>query len=1128
MPFCSKLSFFATLFLVNFTLPLAAQQRQPLSDLWPVRSATFTQGFATSLAGERLDFLPNLKDGAIALFLQSSGEEKGIEFETDPMPAGQSEQQTFLWEAGLAKTIEKRPMQFSLEVNGVPLFVFETGGGLAGQHWIYKEEQGYELAFVTSFIDPEKGDLFGYMFLTVPRAIVPAGESLKVRITAREGGGAGWFMAFQNRVQAASSAYAMPALVRDGGVLRQPVNIEYVHLGAPATASILMNGEKRMETTFHPGENKVSFLTDQVENPTGAVVEIVLPETTATHDIQLKPVRQFEVYLLPHSHVDIGFTHKQAEVEQMQWRNLEQGIELAQKTADYPEGAQYKWNVEVLWAIDGYLKNASPEKKEAFLDAVRKGWIGLDALYGSELTGLQRPEELMHTAAFANRIEREYGIPVESAMITDVPGYAWGIVPALVQNGVRYFSIGPNHMPHLAHGGYQVGFTFEAWGDVPFYWESPSGKERVLFWMTRHGYSWFHDWLLGKLRKSGGAPILKFLDELDEEGYPYDLVQLRYTLADNGGPDTDMPDFVREWNEKYAYPKLQIATTIEMFRDFEQRYGDKLPSYRGDLTPYWEDGAASSAVETAANRNAAEQLVQAEALWAMLAPEKYPATAFDEAWTNVVLFSEHTWGSITSKSDPDGDLAQSQWKVKQGFALDAARQAQALTAQAATSSLGTTVRPLNAFVVFNTTSWPRTELVKLPAEWKVQGRHIVGADGREAPSQLLSDGRLAFLAKNVPPFGALRFSLQKGEPKAMKKEARVKDNQLSNEIITVTVDEAAGSISSIIYEGKNLADSENSFGFNEYWYTGLNAANPQKSSNPKIRIKENGPLVASLLVESDAPGARYLQREIELAAGQDLIRITNTVDKIKVLEDENVRFSFPFQIPESQARIDLAWAVMRPELDQLKGANKNFFCPQRWVDLSNTEGGITWANLDAPLVEIGGMYGQNWMSNMKSRPWIETYRPSNLLFSWVMNNAWFVNYKGYQEGDATFRYVLRPHHGFESSEAKKFGIEQSQPLLPFPATEDQENVPSLFTLEGSPSVIVTSLKPARDGNGWAIRLFNTTEQEAAVKLNWGDKKDRSMYRSNPKEAITDPLGPEIKLGGWEILTVRVVAGNDGR
>jgi hypothetical protein len=58
------------------------------------------------------------------------------------------------------------------------------------------------------------------------------------------------------------------------------------------------------------------------------------------------------------------------------------------------------------------------------------------------------------------------------------------------------------------------------------------------------------------------------------------------------------------------------------------RHGDRLPEVRGDWTPYWEDGAGSSAAETALNRASSERLTQAEALWAMLAPAHYPASRF--------------------------------------------------------------------------------------------------------------------------------------------------------------------------------------------------------------------------------------------------------------------------------------------------------------------------------------------------------------------------------------------------------------------------------------------------------------------------------------------------------------------
>ena len=39
---------------------------------------------------------------------------------------------------------------------------------------------------------------------------------------------------------------------------------------------------------------------------------------------------------------------------------------------DNPEGSRFKWNVEVLWAVDSYLRETTPEKREAFIDAVRK------------------------------------------------------------------------------------------------------------------------------------------------------------------------------------------------------------------------------------------------------------------------------------------------------------------------------------------------------------------------------------------------------------------------------------------------------------------------------------------------------------------------------------------------------------------------------------------------------------------------------------------------------------------------------------------------------------------------------------------------------------------------------------
>lgn len=1112
-----------TLIFPFFCAFLQAQERQLPDSPFPVRSTRFYQGFEKIIGGNQLDYPPILQKGKLALMVTPNGQ--AADFQTAPMPETEDERITFVWQASMARSTGERPALFDLFINGVKLFTFTAPRNEKEKDWAY-QNGGYELTFVTTAPEDENGNWLGYQFLTVPGKDFPRNQPLTVKVAAEEAILPGAYVAYQNVVETTMQVFGLQELTLREGKEQQPILIEFTHTAAPIVAQVFLDKKHQFRQRLQPGLNRFYVWLEKVTEAHPAEVEIIFdnPEkTTWKQPLTLKPVRPFEVWLLPHSHVDVGFTHLQAEVEKMQWRNFEQGIDLAKKTADYPEGARYKWNVEVLWAVDGYLQDKPAESRDAFIEAVKKGWIGLDALYGSELTGLQRPEELMHVTDFANKLEREHGISINSAMITDVPGYAWGIVPALAQNEVRYFSIGPNHMPHKAHGGYQVGLTFEAWGDVPFWWESPSGKERVLFWMTRHGYSWFHDWLLGKIRRTEGIPILKFLGELDAEAYPYDMVQIRYTLGDNGGPDTDMPEFVREWNASHVSPKLRIATTSEMFAAFEKRYGDRLPTHRGDFTPYWEDGAASSALETAVNRNTAERLVQAQALWAMLDGENFPAKEFDEAWTNVLLFSEHTWGAYSSKSDPDIEFSTSQWEVKKSFADNAGRQANQLIDKAF-QKIAAPAGQVKSFLVFNTTSWERSELVKIPAAWKAAGMAVFDEKGKAQTTQTLSTGELAFVAKNIPPFSAARFTLKKQKRQKWHPPSVTLDGlTLTNELLTVKIDGTTGAIASLRHRDLpfDLVDADDRYGFNEYWYTGANAANPARSRNPVIKIKEHGRLVASFLVESDAPGANAFSREIQLTAGADRVDILNIVDKKRVYEDENLRFSFPFHVPDGQVRMDLAWALMQPEKDQLKGANKNFFCAQHFVDISNPTYGITWANLDAPLVETGEMHGQRWMSDLATEPWLKTWTPSNRLFSWVMNNVWFVNYKGHQEGIVPFRYSLRPHKAFDSSEAKKFGIGLVQPLLLAPVAEGQPGFSSILKLSGDPAVIATCLKPARDGKGYLVRLFNTSDRTATATLQWCGNGKPKWFLSNEKEKVFEEVTRQVSLGAWEIRTLRV-------
>ncbi len=177
--------------------------------------------------------------------------------------------------------------------------------------------------------------------------------------------------------------------------------------------------------------------------------------------ITLKPVRKILVYILPHSHHDLGYTDLQANVEEKQMRNITLGMDLARRTAAYPEGARFVWNLEVLWGADLLMRRKTEAEKTAFIQAVKKGWVALNGMYANELTGLCRPEELLQLFRFGGELGRTCGVSVDSAMVSDVPGFTWGTVTAMAHAGIRYFSVGaqlfrPDRHVHASVAGQAI------------------------------------------------------------------------------------------------------------------------------------------------------------------------------------------------------------------------------------------------------------------------------------------------------------------------------------------------------------------------------------------------------------------------------------------------------------------------------------------------------------------------------------------------------------------------------------------------------------------------------------------------------------------------------------------------
>jgi hypothetical protein len=685
-------------------------------------------------------------------------------------------------------------------------------------------------------------------------------------------------------------------------------------------------------------------------------------------------------------------------------------------------------------------------------------------------------------------------------MHTDIPGLAWPTVTALAQAGVRYFSSGPNYMPNLRpDGGDRIGSTLTEHGDRPFWWVSPSGRERLLMWVAGRGYSWFHGGYLGRITDAATRGLLDYARELTERGYPYDMVQVRYTVGgDNGPVDPKLPELVASWNERYETPRLTLDSVQGLFEAFERRYGSSLPEKRGDLTPYWEDGAISSAGEETLARAAARRLVQAEALWALADPAAFPRDRAEEAWRRLLLWHEHTWGAAASISEPDRPDVVAQWEYKRAFALEADRASRALLDEAIARA-GTTgdARGRGPLHVVNTLAVPRDGLVVLPADASRAGDRVSAEGGAALPSQRLRDGSLAVAVSGVPALGSLPLRLAPGRPHPPADRAAAEGNVLENAALRVELDPRTGAVRRLFDKARGL-DLAGPQGLARYRYVpGLDPALAQDAGPAAITVEESGPLVVVLRAEGPAPGARGLVTRYRLVAGSDRLEVEVVLDKLPVRAKESAHLTFDLAVEKGRLRVDQGWNLMDPARDALPGSCRDFVGVHRALDASGPRGGVSLGVLDSPLVELGRLVDER-PNPAGIRHWrSEPYRGTT-VHAYLLNNYWHTNYKADQEGLLRFRFVLRPHGIEAAGTITALSRDLEQPLLVFPAGRRPKG--ASLPIEAGAGVQVVGLRPAGEGEALLVRVLNASDEGQDVRAG---------------------SGPRTRLLPWETTTLRV-------
>jgi len=841
-----------------------------------------------------------------------------------------------------------------------------------------------------------------------------------------------------------------------------------------------------------------------------------------------------EVLVVAHAHHDIGYTHSPRTILPIHWRSVREAIRLADEkqpdrliadgpTADGP--AAFRWTLENARPLVEFLDNAEPGEVEALARLVRDGRISVTGGYVNA-TQLVGHEELVRSYEAVDRF-RQLGLQVHVVQHSDINGLPWGTVPAMARAGLDVLVMGLNP----DHGRP----PFEQ--PTAFWWEGPDGS-RVLVWLSLH-YGLAETWgLLDGDIDGVVAPLHAVLDRLDERtDYPFDFVVLHAT-DDNGWPTRHAADGVRAWNERHPELPMTTATMDQaMGRALAQAAGADLPVHRGEWADWWAHGHGSSAYEVGVSRTARALVRTAETGLALLRLEGGPPPAGERrsAWRrdpirlrtesetgaavagvygDLLLFEEHTWGADESVSRPDSTFTRSHWNAQAAFAFAAHDAARELAVEAMWR-LGA-LEPSGAgrsLLVFNPSPDPRTGPVTVEHD----------------------PGTIELVARDVPAFGMVRMPLPSDLP--ITSEA---GTILETERFRIEVDPARGGIVSLVDRvldwdvvdqgapeplGAVIVESVDPTVDHPVLRNGRREFRPQAPGPAFLRtiahgdeapLVERGPGWAAISWTASAPTVPAVRVRATAYDGLDTVRLTVSVAKQENLEPEGVYVAFPFAVADPVFWLETAGAVYRADIDQLPETCRDWYSIQHAAGITDGSRSVMWTTEEAPLIQLGAIHTGQWAHRLEPAV--------GHVYSWLMNNLYFTNFKASQGGLMTFTYGISARSGgLDADVVRRAGEAVAQPFVT--RLVGGPSVASLGLLDiDSPEVIATTVALDPDGRSVRMRLQASSRGAEVVRVLWRGTRGLAAWHADVFGNRHEPMAGDghafdLRLAPNELATI---------
>ncbi|MBK6965711.1 MAG: glycosyl hydrolase family 38 [Bacteroidales bacterium] len=1002
------------------------------------QNTTLVNGFGKKISGDDFIYHSSIPVARESLLIRATDGKSTMVWETAPVPAKlNTGTVTFSWLAGIGSSPGKA--SFDLSVNGIKKFTIWADGS---DEWSLKSDDGTTLSFKKDLTD-QHGDRFGFIYLTMQASSLIPGQPVTLQVTGGNFNKTSWYMTFRFAVENGLTVKALPAISEADGKQYQLGVAGILHFGESAAAKVFMDGKLVNESQVNFGYNYVKLRLPVVKTRKIVNYRLEIADQVWKGKLELNPVRKWRVNFVQHTHTDIGYTRSQTDILAEHLRFIDFALDYCDNTDGYPEESKFRWTCESSWAVDEYLKCRPASQIDRLKQRVKEGRIELTGMYFN-FSELPDEQTLAASLQPLKRI-RESGMEVKTAMQNDVNGIGWSLNDYYTDLGVRYLNMGTH--------GHRALICFDK--PTLFWWESPSGRRMLAFraehYMTGNTVFKIHAGDFNAFEDE----LLTYLLNLEAKGYEYDLISIQHSgyLVDNSPPSTLACDMIRQWNEKYTWPKLKTASATDFFEEMEEKHGDSFQVIRGAWPDWWTDGFGASAREVATTRQAQSDLIANTAGLTMAAlqgavlPDKI-ADRIETTNSALLFYTEHTVGYHNSVREPFHKYTMEQRSLKESYAWEASRRARMLGEETMGLLQNFIAREKDpSLVVYNTLNWNRSGLLRVYIDHQILPRYtpfsITDQTGNPVTAQPVehhSDGTYwEVWVDNIPAFGYKKFVIRtgkSGEVQTLPMEVK-EMKSIENQWYKIVIDTEKGAISGITDKELNLelVDQNAAYGIGEFIYElpdnrsqmeSWKLDNFTREGLEKVWFDgyEEGEVWNTVKFRGNTRAANRdntYEFEIRLFNTTKRIDLVYGIEKKLVTDPEGIYIAFPFAPGNGQLAFDVQGGEVRAGIDQIPGSSNDWNTVQNYARLSNDQAQIVLCSSENPLMQFGGINTGRYKAGAKPE--------TTHIYGWPMNNYWTTNFNADQHGGHTWTYTITSKSGNEMQEAIHYGWGYRTPFL---------------------------------------------------------------------------------------------------